>query len=126
MNKQNILALALQPAMRVTKSVGIGIVLMLTAAVIAMITLSVASAQRACPGPSATLLVTGLDTGWRVPRAAPSALMVLCTLPKALPAGSRASIRRRGKSRRSPAVCRQRSSASVSVHRWRDRRRVHR
>jgi hypothetical protein len=63
MKRQNILALALKPAMRVTKSVGIGIVLMLTAAVIAMITLSVASAQRACPGPSATLLVTGLDTG---------------------------------------------------------------
>jgi hypothetical protein len=63
MNTQNILALALKPAMRVTKSLGIGIVLMLTAAVIAMITLSVASAQRPCPGPTATLLVTGLDTG---------------------------------------------------------------
>jgi hypothetical protein len=63
MKRQNILALALKPAMRVTKSVGIGIVLMLTAAVIAMITLSVASAQRPCPGPTATLLVTGLDTG---------------------------------------------------------------
>jgi hypothetical protein len=32
MNRQNILALALKPAMRVTKSVGIGIVLMLAAA----------------------------------------------------------------------------------------------
>jgi hypothetical protein len=63
MKRQNILALALKPAMRVTKSVGIGIVLMLTAAVIAMITLSVASAQRPCPGPTATVLVTGLDTG---------------------------------------------------------------
>src|SRR4029434_10286525 len=62
MKRQNILALALKPAMRVTKSVGIGIVLMLTAAVIAMITLSVASAQRPCPGPTATVLVTRVYT----------------------------------------------------------------
>jgi hypothetical protein len=61
MKKQNILALVLKPATRVTESVGIGIVLMLTAAVIAMITPSVASAQRPCPGPTATQLVTGLQ-----------------------------------------------------------------
>src|SRR5207247_2440862 len=63
MNKQNILALALKPAMRVTKSVGIGIVLMLVAALIAMITPSAASGRRPCQGPTATLLVTGLHTG---------------------------------------------------------------
>src|SRR6266550_8840689 len=61
MNNQNILALALKPAMRVTKSVGIGIVLMLTAAVIAMITSSAASASSPCQGPTATRLVTGLQ-----------------------------------------------------------------
>ncbi len=61
MNKQNILALALKPAMRVTESVGIGIVLMLTAAVIAMITSSAASASSPCGGPTATRLVTGLE-----------------------------------------------------------------
>jgi hypothetical protein len=60
MNKQNILALALKPAMRVTKSVGIGMVLMLTAAVIAMITSSAASASSPCQGPTASRLVTGL------------------------------------------------------------------
>jgi len=63
MNKQNTLALALKPARRVTKSVGIGIVLMLAAALIAMITPSAASGRRPCQGPTATLLVTGLDTG---------------------------------------------------------------
>jgi len=62
MNKQNILALARKPARRVTKSVGIGIVL-LAAALIAMITPSAASGRRPCQGPTATLLVTGLDTG---------------------------------------------------------------
>jgi hypothetical protein len=61
MKKQNILALALKPAMRVTESVGIGIVLMLTAAVIAMITPSAASASSPCQGPTATRLVTGLE-----------------------------------------------------------------
>src|SRR5213592_3741667 len=61
MNKQNILAIALKPAMRVTESVGIGIVLMLTAAVIAMITSSAASASSPCPGPTATRLLTGLE-----------------------------------------------------------------
>jgi hypothetical protein len=60
MKKQNILTLALKPAMRVMESVGIGIVLMLTAALIAMITPSV-SAQRPCEGPTATQLVTGLE-----------------------------------------------------------------
>lgn len=63
MKNQNILALALKPARRVTKSVGIGIVLMLPAALIAMITPSAASGRRPCQGPTATLLVTGLDTG---------------------------------------------------------------
>src|SRR5438874_8435484 len=63
MKKQTILALALKPAMRVTKSVDIGIVLLLAAALVAMITPSAASGRRACPGPTATLLVTGLDTG---------------------------------------------------------------
>jgi hypothetical protein len=61
MNKQNILALAVKPATRVTESVGIGIVLMLTAAVIAMITPSAVSASSPCPGPTATRLVTGLE-----------------------------------------------------------------
>jgi hypothetical protein len=61
MNKQNILALALRPVMRVTESVGIGIVLMLTAAVIAMITPSAVSASSPCEGPTATRLVTGLQ-----------------------------------------------------------------
>src|SRR6266705_4821529 len=61
MKKQNILAIALKPAMRVTESVGIGIVLMLTAAVIAMITPSAVSASSPCSGPTATRLVTGLQ-----------------------------------------------------------------
>jgi hypothetical protein len=61
MKKQNSLALALKPAMRVTESVDIGIVLMLTAAVIAMITPSAVSASSPCQGPSATRLVTGLE-----------------------------------------------------------------
>src|SRR5436190_2754534 len=61
MNKQNILALALKPAMRVTKSVGIGIVLLLATALVAIIMPSAASAQSPCEGPTATLLVTGLE-----------------------------------------------------------------
>jgi hypothetical protein len=61
MKKQNILALALEPAMRVTKSVGIGIVLMLAAALIAMITPSAATPPRPCEEPTATRLVTGLE-----------------------------------------------------------------
>ena len=61
MNKQNILALALKPAMRVTRSVGIGIVLLLAAALIAIITPSAASAPPPCDGPTATRLVTGLE-----------------------------------------------------------------
>src|SRR5437762_6261311 len=61
MNKQNILALALKPAMGVTKSVGIGIVLLLAAALVAIIMPSAASAQSPCEGPTATLLVTGLE-----------------------------------------------------------------
>jgi hypothetical protein len=61
MNKQNILALALKPAIRVTQSVGIGIVLMLAAALIAIITPSAASASPPCQGPTATRLVTGLQ-----------------------------------------------------------------
>jgi hypothetical protein len=61
MNKQNILALALKPAMRVTKSVGIGIVLLLAAALMAMITPSTASAAPPSGGPTATQLVTGLQ-----------------------------------------------------------------
>jgi hypothetical protein len=63
MKKQNILALALKPAMRVTESVGIGIVLMLAAALIAMISPSAASIRRPCEGPTATRLVTGLVEG---------------------------------------------------------------
>src|SRR6266545_623480 len=62
MNKQNILALAPKPAMRMTKSVGIGIVLFSGATLIAIITPSAASAQSPCE-PTATRLVTGLDTG---------------------------------------------------------------
>jgi hypothetical protein len=61
MNKQNILALALKPAMRVTKSLGVAIVLLLAAALIAIITPSAASAQPPCEGPTATRLVTGLQ-----------------------------------------------------------------
>ena len=60
MKKQNILALALKPAMR-TESVGIGIVLMLAAALIAVITPSPARAQGPCEGPTATRLVMGLQ-----------------------------------------------------------------
>src|SRR6266478_3843720 len=63
MNKENILALALKPAMRVTRSLGISIVLLLAAAVIAMITPSAASASSPCGGPTATRLVTGLVQG---------------------------------------------------------------
>jgi streptogramin lyase len=58
MKKQNILSLALKPAMR---SVGIGIVLMLAAALIAMITPSAVSTPPPCEEPTATLLVTGLE-----------------------------------------------------------------
>jgi hypothetical protein len=60
MNKQNILALA--PPVRVTKSVGIGIVA-LAAALMTIITPSAVSGRLPCPEPTATLLVTGLDTG---------------------------------------------------------------
>src|SRR5438874_3975087 len=59
MNKQNILALALKPAMRVTTSVGIGIGLLL----VAIITPFAASAPPPCEGPTATRLVTGLAEG---------------------------------------------------------------
>jgi hypothetical protein len=63
MKKQNILALALKPARRVTKSVGNGIAPLLAAALIAVITPSAASAPPPCEGPTVTQLVTGLDTG---------------------------------------------------------------
>jgi hypothetical protein len=63
MNKQNILALALKPAMRVTTSVGIGIGLLLAAALVAIITPFAASAPPPCEGPTATRLVTGLVQG---------------------------------------------------------------
>jgi hypothetical protein len=61
MNRKNILALALKPAMRVTKSVNVAIVLLLVATLIAIIMPSAASAQRPCGGPTATRLVTGLE-----------------------------------------------------------------
>src|SRR5438094_4144779 len=61
MKNQNILALALKPAMGLTKSVGIGIVLLWAAALVAIITRSVASAVPPCEGPTATRLVTGLQ-----------------------------------------------------------------
>jgi sugar lactone lactonase YvrE len=61
MKKQNILALALKPAMSVTESVGIGIMLMLTAALVAVITPSAVSASSPCQGPTATPLVMGLE-----------------------------------------------------------------
>src|SRR5215469_15194034 len=61
MKKQNILGLALKPAMRVRESVGIGIVLLLAAALIAIIMPSAASAASPCAGPTATRLVTGLQ-----------------------------------------------------------------
>ena len=62
MNKQKILAIAVKRAMRVTESVGIGIVL-LAATLMANNHASAASGRRPCQGPTATLLVTGLDTG---------------------------------------------------------------
>jgi len=61
MHKQNILALALKPAMPVTKSIGIGIVLLLAATLIAIITPSAVSAPPPCEEPTATRLVTGLQ-----------------------------------------------------------------
>src|SRR5438105_12025074 len=61
MKKQTIPPLALEPAMRLTKSVGIGIVVLLAAALMAIITPSVASAVPPCEGPTATRLVTGLQ-----------------------------------------------------------------
>jgi hypothetical protein len=61
MSNQNILPLALKPAMRVTKSVRIGIVLLSAAALIAIITPSAVSAPPPCEEPTATLLVTGLQ-----------------------------------------------------------------
>src|SRR5438270_2017365 len=61
MKNQNILALALKPAMRLTKSVGIGIVVLLAGALMAIIPPSVASAVPPCEGPAATRLVTGLQ-----------------------------------------------------------------
>jgi hypothetical protein len=61
MKKQNILAFALKPAIRVTESVGISIVLMLAAALIAIITPSAVSASSPCQGPTATPLVMGLQ-----------------------------------------------------------------
>jgi hypothetical protein len=62
MNKQNILARDRKTAMRVTKSVGIGMVL-LAATLMANDHASGASVRRPCPEPTATLLVTGLDMG---------------------------------------------------------------
>ncbi len=62
MNKQNILARARKPAIRVTKSVGIGIVL--CAAALMANNHAAASGRGPCPEPTATLLVTGLDTGF--------------------------------------------------------------
>src|SRR5882724_10056064 len=61
MSTQNILALALKPAMRVTKSIGIGIVLLSTAALIGIIMSSAVSAPPPCEEQTATLLVTGLQ-----------------------------------------------------------------
>jgi hypothetical protein len=61
MKRQNILALALKPPMPVTQSVGMSIVLMLAAALIAIITPSAANARPPCEGPTATRLVTGLE-----------------------------------------------------------------
>ena len=61
MNTQNILAIALKPAMRVTKSVGIGVVLLLAAALIGVITPSAVSFPPLCGEPTATPLVTGLQ-----------------------------------------------------------------
>src|SRR5262245_37331769 len=63
MKKRNILALALKPATRVTKSIAIGTVLLLASALTAIITPSAASASSPCQGPTATRLVTGLDMG---------------------------------------------------------------
>jgi hypothetical protein len=61
MKQQNFLALALKPPMRVTEAVGIGILLLSAAALIAIITPSAASARPPCEGPTATRLVTGLQ-----------------------------------------------------------------
>src|SRR5947199_10133237 len=60
MNRQNILALALKPAMRMRS---VSIVLLLVAVLIAMITPSAASAAPPCEEPTDTRLVTGLVEG---------------------------------------------------------------
>jgi hypothetical protein len=57
MSNQNILALALKPAMRMTKfHLGGAIIVMMLA-----VGLGAASATLPCAGPTATLLVTGLQ-----------------------------------------------------------------
>ena len=63
MNRKDILALALKPAMRVTKSVIVTIVLLLAATLIAIIMPSAVSARPPCGGATVTQLVTGLDMG---------------------------------------------------------------
>jgi len=60
MKNQNILALALKPAMRMRS---VSIVLLLVAVLIAMITPSAASAAPPCEEPTDTRLVTGLVEG---------------------------------------------------------------
>ena len=70
-------------------------------------------------GPNATLLVTGLQGASGSTIGPGGALYVT----EGAPAGSRASIRRPGRSRRSPAVCR---PGDHRPHRRGDRRRVHR
>jgi hypothetical protein len=120
MKNQNILALALKPARRVTKSVGIGIVLMLTAALIAMITPSAASGRRPCQPTRHTAGYGPMGPRVRQHRYSDGAL----TLPKA----PWQDLARRSPDREvtmSPAVCRPRSR-TWGDHRWGDRRRVHR
>ena len=118
MKKQNILALALKPAMRVTESVGIGIVLMLAAAVIAMITPSAASASPPCEGPTATRLVTGLEGAMGSTIGPDGALYVT--------EGAAGRISRVDPQTGEITTFASGLPTAIDRHRWGDRRRVHR
>ena len=110
MKKQNILALALKPARRVTKSVGIGIVPMLAAALIAMITPSAASVRRPCRGTHRQRPVTGGAGVCEGQHVGPDGALYVTE-------GAAGRISRvdpqTGEIRLPPAVCRPQSSASV-------------
>jgi hypothetical protein len=123
MNKETILTLALKPAMRVTKSVGIGIVLLLSAALIAIITPSAASAAPPCEGPTVTRLVTGLVQGAKGSTIGPDGALYVTE-------GAAGRIFARRSADRGENDVRQRSAGRDPQHRWfqhrwADRRRVH-